>query len=75
MATEAGIWSAYAMPRHPDGTVDGRYTLATEWGGYAAPVWTARFCGEFIGSDLDEMRALFKITDHNRRHRESLGIA
>jgi hypothetical protein len=63
------------MPTHPDGSVDGRYTLTTEWGGHHVPVWVARFGGEWITSDVDEFRAWQAVTLHDRERRESLGIA
>lgn len=74
MASEAGLWSTHAMPTHPDGSVDGRYTLATEWAGQAQPSWVARFCGEWINGGADEFAVWLKIVAHNRDRREALGI-
>lgn len=65
MPSEVGVWSSMTMP-------DGRYTLATEWGGHPTPVWVARFCGEWIYSSPDEFAASLKIIAHARERREAL---
>ena len=45
---------------------DGRYSIAAEFCGYAYPRYVVRFCGEFINSHIDGIKALNIAVNYNK---------
>lgn len=58
----------------PDGTKDSRYTVENEFCGFSQSRPVARFCGEFITAHEHASGAWRAAREHNKAHRDALGI-
>ena len=50
--------------KHADGSRDNRYSIQQEFCGYPQAMWVARFCGEWIGCDVERIGAEQKALNH-----------
>ena len=56
------------------GQTDKRYTVNKEYAGQAAPVWVARFCGEFIRTSLSYSAMVLRCVGHKAEMNGALVI-
>lgn len=61
-------------PRHRDGTIDRRYSIAREFCGHKKPQWVARFCGDWLGCAPRRLAALATARNHQMSRCQALGI-